>query len=400
MRRLPPVYSPISLPAIIRASGAACERDRASASRLAEYLASRFQADEVRLTGNGTQALQVAMGLLPRGGAARPVVALPAYSCFDLVSAAVGAGVDVRFYDLDPNTLSPDLDTLGGVLRKGVTAVIAGSLHGYPVDWDAVSRACSKYGVILIEDAAQGVGTLAGDRIGGAIGSMTALSFGRGKGWTGGGGGALLVRGGVGTAPATRPLESQSEAGGFRAFVVTLAAWALGRPWMYGLPASVPQLGLGETRYHDPVAPATITNFSSSLALSTAVPAEEAAGWRRLVAQRWRRAFLEADPSLRAVSPCEPVGGAGGATFLRFAVVLGDGSRRGSILRLVRRLGVEAGYPVALDRLPQAQSLRVDQGRGGLPGSAQLASNLITLPTHHWVTDRDIERAVALISHE
>ena len=36
-------------------------------------------------------------------------VALPAFGCFDLATAAVGADVPVLFYDLEPTTLQPDL---------------------------------------------------------------------------------------------------------------------------------------------------------------------------------------------------------------------------------------------------------------------------------------------------
>src|SRR6185436_12116325 len=78
---------------------------------------------------------------------------------------------------------------------RGVSAVVVAPLFGYPVDFPAVQSIADAAGVLVIEDAAQGAGaTLNGVRVG-ALGTVSILSFARGKGTTGGSGGALLVRG-------------------------------------------------------------------------------------------------------------------------------------------------------------------------------------------------------------
>ena len=395
MRRQLPVYSPIRLDAIVTA--AAALRDRTGArSALERYLSEEFHAKRVILTSSGTHALQLALaGARPLGPMGR-VVALPGYSCFDLVSAAVGAGVRVRFYDVDPITLCPDLESLRLVLREGVSAVVAGSLYGYPLDWADLRAECDGGGVELIEDAAQGVGTRAGAEIGGAIASATVLSFGRGKGWTGGGGGALLLRESALELPDRVKLTPPGRGTDAKAVLLTLAAWVFGRPVLYRIPTSVSALGLGETQYHAPTPPGVISAFSAALALGTALQAQDAVEGRRRAADRWSQ-ILDTMPEANVVRPCRPVGGTDAATFLRYAIVARDRNDAVAFCEAGRDLGVAAGYPVALHRLEQAGSL-ISDSPPPLPGSERLAEALITLPTHAWVTDADVASLSRLVS--
>jgi glutamate-1-semialdehyde aminotransferase len=59
--------------------------------KLAKLLRGRYAVEHVTLCGGGTEALQLAIA----GAAARtqnPVVALPAYCCYDVAKAVVEAG--------------------------------------------------------------------------------------------------------------------------------------------------------------------------------------------------------------------------------------------------------------------------------------------------------------------
>ena len=395
MRRQLPVYSPISLGAIVTAI--ASLRDRAGAkSELERYLSEAFHADRVILTSSGTHALQLALEGTRSLGARGRVVALPGYSCYDLVSAAVGASVGVRFYDVDPITLSPDLDSLRLLLREGVSAVVAGNLYGYPLDWEGVRVECEAVGVDLIEDAAQGVGTCTGADAGVVMAAATVLSFGRGKGWTGGGGGALLLRDSALESPDRVKLTQMGRGTDARAALVTLATWVFGRPSLYGIPTAVRAFGLGETQYHSPTTPGMISAFSAALTLRTAAQAQDAVEGRRHTADRWSH-LLDTVSEAWEVVPCRPVGGAGAATFLRYAIVARDRREASALCESGRGLGVAAGYPVALHRLPQAASL-VSGSPRPLPGSERLAEALITLPTHSWVKDAEVVSLSRIVS--
>src|SRR5690606_10994117 len=112
-----PVSSPISVRGLARGAAAALLGGSTPLVRLAAALRERFGASGTVLTDSGTSALVLALRLAAgRGG----TVAYPAYGCVDLAAAAEYAGVRVRLYDLDPTTLSPDLDSVAAVLRRGV----------------------------------------------------------------------------------------------------------------------------------------------------------------------------------------------------------------------------------------------------------------------------------------
>jgi dTDP-4-amino-4,6-dideoxygalactose transaminase len=135
LRKQMPACTPIGWRAVAAATAALADRgDRTKADgfeTVRALLAAHFSARTVLLTDTGTGALQIA---LRAAGARAPgaPVALPAYCCYDVATAAVGAGVPVLFYDLDSRTLSPDLASIDDVLRRGARAVVVAHLFGLP----------------------------------------------------------------------------------------------------------------------------------------------------------------------------------------------------------------------------------------------------------------------------
>ncbi len=83
-------------------------------------------------------------------------------------------------------------------------AVVLVHQYGIPVDLDRARALCDAHGAVVIEDAAQGAGAWWRHRRLGARGDLGILSFGRGKGMTAGGGGALLATGTAGQGTARR----------------------------------------------------------------------------------------------------------------------------------------------------------------------------------------------------
>jgi len=388
VRRQLPVYSPLTLGSIARAAVKTTYGADSGAEALRDLLRSRFAADDVTLTSSGTQALQLAMASAAKPGARPATIALPGYSCYDLVSAAVGADVRIRFYDVDPRTLSPVVESFAETLERGVDAAVLGNLFGYPLDWARLRGTVEDRGVPLIEDAAQGVGTVTPDGIGGSLGAISVLSFGRGKGWTGGGGGALLRRSDL---PGRTGTE-QTSGRGAGAALATAVAWLLGRPTLYAIPTSIPALGLGETHYHEPTRPSEITSFSALLALETEAASSAVIPGRRAVALAWNDALRHA----ATLAPCEPVGGSDAASFLRCAMVAESPSVADALATRCSTAGVVRGYPKPRHRLPHAQRLTLE-GQAELPGCERLASCLVALPTHGWVTPDDRARVAAIV---
>ena len=77
-------------------------------------------------------------------------------------------------------------ESLERALKRGAGVVVVAPLCGIPVDWDRVGRCLAPYGALAVEDAAQGHGAEWRGLPLGGLGTLSVLSFARGKGWTGG----------------------------------------------------------------------------------------------------------------------------------------------------------------------------------------------------------------------
>lgn len=354
---------------------------------LRERLAQRFGAEEVILTGSGTQALTLALRGASRLLEGPTPVLLPAFTCFDVAAAAVGADVQVLFYDLDPATLAPDLDSLRRGLEAGARIAVVNPLYGLPLPWDEIRALVDGVGGILVEDAAQGAHGRWRGRWLGSLGDLSVLSFGRGKGWTGAGGGALLARG---------PLAGGGEwsvepAGpGWRTLAKAGAMGILGVPAVYGVPRRLPFLGLGETHYHPPAPPGAMGAVEAALILASEEAAESEAGLRRRNAAELARRLAEV-AGVRIPTPVE----GGDPGFLRFPVLLPPARHPHPPVGI--RFGIGASYPIPLPRLEPLRS-RIVGGPWKVPGAEELSSCLITLPTHSGVSGADREGIVDALS--
>ncbi len=388
LRRVPPVHSPLPASAVARAAFGGPD----PLGRLATLLSERFAADRVALCDSGTSALRIAIGLAA-GDEARSPVALPAFGCFDIVTAAVGADVVPTFYDVAPPTLGPDFASLERALRDGARTIVAAHLYGVPVDWDRLSQLASEFDARVIEDAAMGHGgEWRGARLG-SLGSLSILSFGRGKGWTGGGGGAVLARGDV--AARLDAVPSLPNPGGAvtsgRTLMAALAQSVLGTPAFYGIPAAMPGLGLGETVYRPPGRITGMSATSARIALATMEHADRAVAVRRANAARHREST---SPSGRLHHVVAPESGVTGA--LRHPVVVTGGFDALGPEAAMRRVGIERSYPRVL---PELEAVRTtDSSRGaGWSGARRLVGDLVTLPTHALVARDDLARIGAML---
>lgn len=361
--------------ALLRLAGSSAGAGRA----LHDLLVERHGAPSLALVGSGTQALTLGISALAGPGGA---VALPGWGCYDLASAAVGAGVRVHLYDLDPATLQPDRASLARAMEGAAVGVVV-SFFGIPVD-PAVLPAGAESA--WIHDAAQAHGTVFGPGSIEERADATVLSFGRGKGWTGLGGGALLLRTerARGSVEAGGRGEVQHAAGSRVGMGVRGAAqWLFGRPSVYGLPARVPALGLGETRYHPPRPVEALDGASAAVLLASRPAADAEARVRRQRAGRLRQVLADLAPggvveAIRVDPSAEP-------GYLRLPALDRGGDREAG-----RALGVMPSYPRPLATLEPLKPLLRDADP--LPGSVHLAERLLTLPTHSQASARDRAR--------
>lgn len=145
---------------------------------------------------SGTAALHLSMLLLGVGPGDEVV-------CSSLTFAAsanpiVYAGGTPVFLDCSANTwtMDPDLleEELSAAARKGKLpkAVVAVDLYGQCADYGRIQAICEKYGVPLLEDAAEALGATCDGRPAGSFGTLGVFSFNGNKIVTTSGGGMLV----------------------------------------------------------------------------------------------------------------------------------------------------------------------------------------------------------------
>jgi pyridoxal phosphate-dependent aminotransferase EpsN len=97
------------------------------------------------------------------------------------------------FVDVDPNSWTLDIFSLDRAIKKyRPKAIIAVDLYGQSCDYEAITDLCEKYNVLLIEDAAEALGSEYKGEKCGNFGSIGVLSFNGNKIITTSGGGMLL----------------------------------------------------------------------------------------------------------------------------------------------------------------------------------------------------------------
>ena len=378
IRSQPPAHSPLRPGALL----GGILRHRSTSSDLIQTLKQRYRSSKVLLVDSGTSALTLGLSSAIEGHSS-PLIALPAFGCYDLATAAVGVGADVVLYDVDPVTLAPDPESLDRALEAGPSAVVVAYLFGIPFDVQRLALRVAEAGAILVEDAAQAYGGTVGDAPCGATAAMGILSFGRGKGVTGGGGGALLINND--RLDVADPLPA---GGGWSGWTKAWAQWALSRPSWYWLPSSLPFLRLGDTIYHPP-RPVEAMALLHQEVLGRLLPLADQETQAR---QRHGRRLGDLVGASTTVRPVRVAAGEPG--YLRYPVLTSDPRFRSVD---ARRLGIMPGYPRTLADIDALRPIGRNRD-AAFPGARMLVEELVTLPTHSMLTDRDFDRLAAFIA--
>jgi len=146
---------------------------------------------------SGTAAIHLAMVLL--GVGAGDQVICPSLTFSASANPIRYQQADPVFVDCD-NTWTMDPALLEEALKtceasgRPAKAVIAVDLYGQCADYDAICAICDRYGVPLVEDAAEALGATCKDRMSGGFGRLGAFSFNGNKIITTSGGGMLVTR--------------------------------------------------------------------------------------------------------------------------------------------------------------------------------------------------------------
>jgi CDP-6-deoxy-D-xylo-4-hexulose-3-dehydrase len=114
------------------------------------------------------------------------------------VSALIQNRITPVFVDIDPKTLTPDPDLIEQAVVEGKTkGIILAHTLGSPFNVDAIRDICNEYGLMLIEDCCDALGSRYNGELVGTQGTMSTLSFFPAHHITMGQGGAVFTNDGL-----------------------------------------------------------------------------------------------------------------------------------------------------------------------------------------------------------
>ena len=144
-------------------------------------------------TMNGVSALEMSAQLcrLKPGDE----VVMPSHTFTASAYPYVKKGATMAWADVDLHTRVVTAETIEKAVTPRTKAVVVVHLYGYVADMPAIADLCRRRGLILIEDAAQAIGSELDGRKAGSFGDMAIFSFHSHKNLTTlGEGGMLYVR--------------------------------------------------------------------------------------------------------------------------------------------------------------------------------------------------------------
>lgn len=192
--------------------------------RFEKAIAARLETRDAVAVVNGTAALHLA--LRAAGVAPGDEVLVPSITFIATANAAVYQGAVPRFVDSEPESLGMDPDKLERWLEtqtrlsskrrvaratgRRVAACVPVHVFGHPARVRELALICARYGIPLIEDAAESLGSTYFGRPCGSFGLGGCLSFNGNKILTTGGGG-MVVSSNAAFAARARHLSTQAK---------------------------------------------------------------------------------------------------------------------------------------------------------------------------------------------
>lgn len=165
--------------------------DGAFTARCSAWLEQRFHAPKVLLTTSGSSALDMAALLcdLQPGDE----VILPSFTFSSTANAFVLAGAKLVFVDIRPDTMNLDETKIEAAITDRTKVIVPVHYAGVACEMDAILAMARRHGLMVVEDAAQGVMSTYHGQALGTIGDFGCYSFHETKNYSMGEGGALVI---------------------------------------------------------------------------------------------------------------------------------------------------------------------------------------------------------------
>jgi len=156
-----------------------------------EEIAGKLGAKHAIACASGTDALILAL-MAAEIGPGDEVITTP-FSFIATAGAIAHVGATPVFVDIDPSTFNIDPTKIAAAITPRTRAIMPVHLFGLPADLDPILEIARAQKLLVVEDAAQAIGSSYNDRFIGTIGDIGCFSFFPSKNLGGAGDGGLVT---------------------------------------------------------------------------------------------------------------------------------------------------------------------------------------------------------------
>jgi dTDP-4-amino-4,6-dideoxygalactose transaminase len=165
--------------------------NRTYAEKCIASMKEAYGFGSIFLTPSCTAAME--MGAILADLSPGDEVILPSYTFSSTANAIVLRGARPVFCDVEPDTMNVDVDGIEALISERTKLIVPIDYMGIPCEMDAIMKIAEKYGLMVMEDAAQSFHSFYKGKPCGSMPPLAAFSFHESKNLSCGEGGALIV---------------------------------------------------------------------------------------------------------------------------------------------------------------------------------------------------------------
>jgi dTDP-4-amino-4,6-dideoxygalactose transaminase len=299
-------------------------------------------------------------------------VIMPSYTFVSTANAFVLRGAVPVFVDVRPCTLNLDERRIEEAITPRTKAIVPVHYAGVACEMDAIMDIARRHGLLVIEDAAQGLLSTYKGRPVGSFGHFAALSFHETKNVTSGEGGALLVNGEQWVERAEILWEKGTNRSQFFRGQVDKYSWIdVGSSF---LPSEI----------------------NAAFLWPQLEEAKEITRERLRIWSRYHDAFADLEAREVAIRPTIPADCVHNGHL--YYLIVRDLPTRTRLLALLDELGIQALFHyVPLHDAPAGR--RYGRAHGDLSCTRMAGDRLIRLPLWPGMDDATLERVIGAVRH-
>lgn len=338
------------------------------ARRVEARLAALLGAPHVLLTTSCTHAMELA--LLALGLHAGDEVICPSFTFVSTANAVLRVGARPVFAEIDPATLGLDPADVAARLTPRTRALLPVHYAGHAADMDGLLGLARERGLLVVEDAAHGLGGGWRGRPLGTLGDAGCFSFHETKNVTCGEGGALVVHDPALAGRAEIVREKGTNRAAFLRGEVDKYTWvAEGSSYV-------------------------LSDLLAALLDAQLDKLDEIQRRRARVCDRYREGLAGWAAERGVTLPLRLPGQQ--PSHHIFYLLYPDQPARDAALGALRGRGIQASFHyVPLHSSPQGRALGA--AAAPLPVTESIAGRLLRLPLHPLLSDPEIERVIGSV---